>query len=49
MKESVYFRDLLIKHKNAVLASDDKTKNYDQEKERFSILMNLTPYFGGFR
>lgn len=47
--ESVYFRDLLIMQKKAVLALADKAKFYDEKKVRVSTLMNLTPYFGGFR
>lgn len=47
--ESVYFRNLLIMHKKTVLALIDKAKIYDEEKIRASKIMEITPYFRGFR
>lgn len=48
-KESVYFRDLLMKQKTAVVSLADKAKSYDEEKIKITRLMNITPYFWGFR
>jgi hypothetical protein len=47
--ESVYFRNILILQKKAVLYLVDKAKSYDEEKLRVAKLMDITPYFWGFR
>jgi hypothetical protein len=49
LKESVYFRDLLILQNKTILSLADKFKSYDEEKIKMSRLMNITPYFWGFR
>jgi hypothetical protein len=43
--ESVYFRNILILQKKAVLYLVDKAKSYDEEKLRVAKLMDITPYF----
>ena len=49
LKESVYFRDLLIMQKKTVLSLAEKVKSSDEDKIKTTRLMNITPYFWGFR
>jgi hypothetical protein len=49
LKESVYFRDLLIFKEKTVLSVAERIKNSDEEKTKMTRLMNITPYFWGFR
>jgi hypothetical protein len=48
-KESSFFFDLLIKQEKGIFSLVSKGSNYDINKERTSELMNITPYFWGFR
>jgi hypothetical protein len=47
--ESVYFNNLLFKQKKSALALMERGKTYDVEKERAAHILNITPYFWGFR
>jgi hypothetical protein len=49
LKESSYFRDLLIFKNKTVLSLAEKVKGYDEEKIKMTRFMNITPYFWGFR
>jgi hypothetical protein len=45
LKESSYFRDLLIFKNKTVLSLAEKVKGYDEEKIKMTRFMNITPYF----
>jgi hypothetical protein len=48
-KESVYFRNLLIMHKKVILDLAVKAKLDDENKVRTTKMLEIIPYFRGFR